>query len=80
VSPGWVERRLNISRATRLSLEERGALIPVRLTAQSHRRYRLAEVEALLASPVDAAPALDGPQVGEATPSASPATPHIEGA
>lgn len=47
VSPGWVEKRLNISRTTRLALEERGALEAVRLTKRSHRRYRLADVEAL---------------------------------
>lgn len=49
VSPGWVEKRLNISRTTRIALEDRGALTPVRLTESSHRRYRLDEVEALAA-------------------------------
>lgn len=47
VSPGWVEAHLGISRQTRLDLEERGALTPIRLTENSHRRYRRAEVVAL---------------------------------
>ncbi len=47
VDPAWVERRLGISRPTRLALEDKGLLHPVRLTTGGHRRYDRAEVEAL---------------------------------
>lgn len=48
VPPGWVEKRLGISRAKRLSLEAQGVLTPVRLGTNGHRRYSRAQVEQLI--------------------------------
>lgn len=48
VSPGWVEARLGISRAKRLSLEEDGTLTPIRLGTNGHRRYNRTQVEDLI--------------------------------
>ncbi|WP_295792048.1 hypothetical protein [uncultured Microbacterium sp.] len=70
-----MERRLNISRPTRLLLEEQGVLTPVRLTPSSHRRYRLDQVEALVPDSAGPAPEVDGPQGGEVSPT-SPPTPR----
>jgi hypothetical protein len=47
VAPSYVEKRLGISRPTRLVLEGKGILNPVRLADGSHRRYHRAEVDAL---------------------------------
>ncbi|HVX06651.1 hypothetical protein, partial [Humibacter sp.] len=47
VDASYVERKLGISRSTRLRLEDDGVLNPVRLTPSSHRRYTKAEVDAL---------------------------------
>lgn len=49
VTPAWVEQRLEISRPTRISLEQAGQLHPIRLTPNGHRKYRRAEVDALAA-------------------------------
>ncbi|CAD5999482.1 protein of unknown function [Agreia sp. COWG] len=47
VAPAYVERKLGISRPTRLGLEEKGLLNPVRFGDSGHRRYNRAEVDAL---------------------------------
>jgi hypothetical protein len=50
VAPSYVEKRLGISRPTRLILEAKGILNPVRLADGAHRRYSRAEVDALAES------------------------------
>lgn len=69
VAPSWVEKRLGISRTTRLDYEARGLLHPVRLTDTSHRRYDLAEVEALAAGESHSAGESGAP---EASPTPDP--------
>ena len=65
----WARDRLSISRTTLISLERAGKLHPVKLPS-GHRRYLIAEVEALAA----------GTTVPEATPHASGASATEDGA